>query len=535
LGNGRLPAEQGWQVGDYLLAAARADAGRPAVVCGAVELSYAAFAARAARLAAALAARGVGPGDRVAYLGPNCHALLEAYFGVPWAGAVLVPLHARLTRLELATLLRDAAPTALLADVAWVRRLLSESLAAIPIRIVVGAEGGADWLGYEALVGGREPEAGGQGIGVGAGGVGDSGRVAEMFYTSGSTGRPRAAMLTAGNLVANAAGVREALSLRPEDVVLHALSLFHANGWGFPHAAVMAGATQVVLRKFLPRAALTLAAARGATVTYVVPTMARALAEARGPTRRELARLRWLVVGGAASTPQLAAAAEERLGATFVGSYGLTETSPVLTLATLLPEMADWPREARLRQQAAAGRPTPAARLRVVDAAGRAVAADGAAVGEVQAAGPLVMAGYWQRPAETAGAFTPDGWLRTGDLATVDAWGYLRIVARQKELIDCGGDKVAPPEIERALAAHPAVREAAVVPVPHPRWGQAPAALVVLRPGAAADAAALRRHCARHLATFKVPRAIYLVARLPHTATGKLARGRLRVPTSTES
>jgi fatty-acyl-CoA synthase len=213
-----------------------------------------------------------------------------------------------------------------------------------------------------------------------------------------------------------------------------------------------------------------------------------------------------------------------------VGSYGLTETSPVLTLATLLPEMAAWPHDARLRQQAAAGRPTPAARLRVVDAAGRAVAIDGSAVGEVQAAGPLVMAGYWQRPAETAAAFTPDGWLRTGDLATVDPWGYLRIVARQKELIDCGGDKVAPAEIERILAAHPAVREAAVVPVPHARWGQAPAALVVLRRGAAADAAALRRHCARHLAAFKVPRAIHLVPRLPYTATGKLARGRLRVP-----
>jgi fatty-acyl-CoA synthase len=353
-----------------------------------------------------------------------------------------------------------------------------------------------------------------------------------MFYTSGSTGRPRAAMLTGANLAANAAGVRETLGLGPDDVVLHALSLFHANGWGFPHAAVMAGATQVVLRKFLPRAALTLAAARGVTGTYVVPAMARALVEARGPTRDELSRLRWLVVGGAASTPELALAAEERLGATFVGSYGLTETSPVLTLATLLPEMADWPRGERLRQQAAAGRPTPAARLRLVDAVGRMVPADGATVGEVQATGPLVMAGYWQRPAETAAAFTADGWLRTGDLATADAWGYLRIVARQKELIDCGGDKVAPAEIERVLAAHPAVREAAVVGMPHARWGQAPAALVVPRAGATLDAAALRRHCARYLAAFKVPRVIHVVPRLPHTATGKLARGRLRPPGS---
>jgi fatty-acyl-CoA synthase len=556
-------------VGDYLLAAARTDGGRLAVVCGAVELSYAAFAERAARLAGALAASGVAPSDRVAYLGPNCHALLEAYFGVPWAGAVLVPLHVRLTRPELAALLHDAAPTALLADAAVVRRLPTESLAAIPVRIVVGAEDGDGWLGYEGWLARAEPvvsrqlatvsgsgteRSGYMGLGIGPtiaalgtrrasrGAPADpvaaspaSARVTEMFYTSGSTGRPRAAMLTAGNLVANAAGVRDTLGLGPEDVVLHALSLFHANGWGFPHAAVMAGATQVVLRKFLPRAALALAAGRGATVTYVVPTMARALVEARGPAPRDLARLRWLVVGGAASTPELAAAAEARLGATFVGSYGLTETSPVLTLATLLPAMAEWPREARWRQQAAAGRPTPAARVQVVDATGQPVPADGAAVGEVQVAGDLVMAGYWQRPAETATAFTADGWLRTGDLATIDGWGYLRIVARQKELIDCGGDKVAPAEIERVLAAHPAVREAAVLAMPHARWGQAPTALVVLRPGAAADAVALRRHCARQLAAFKVPRAIHVVARLPHTATGKLARGRLHVPRADES
>src|SRR5439155_10567692 len=145
--------------------------------------------------------------------------------------------------------------------------------------------------------------------------------------------------LSGRNLLANADGVRRALDVQPDDVVLHALSLFHANGWGFPHAAVMAGATQVVLRKFVPTAALALARAERATITYVVPTMARALLEcrARAPATPTL---RWLVVGGAASTPELAAAAEARLGGTFVGSYGLTETSPVLTLATLLPEMA---------------------------------------------------------------------------------------------------------------------------------------------------------------------------------------------------
>jgi fatty-acyl-CoA synthase len=503
-------------VGDYLLAAAEAHGDRRAVVCGARELTYAAFAERVARLAGALRAHGVAPGDRVAYLGPNCHALLEAYFGVPWAGAVLVPLHVRLTRAELAGLLADAAPSALLVDSACVGRLPSAA-EQVPLRVVVGGEGAGGWLGYEAWLNAAVPTAPEPATPA---------TVAEMFYTSGSTGRPRAAMLTGRNLVANALGVRQMLGLGPDDVVLHALSLFHANGWGFPHAAVMAGAAQLVLRKFVPGHALALAAAGGATVSYVVPTMARSLVETRGPGRAALARLRCLVVGGAAATPELAAAVEDRLGTTFVGSYGLTEASPVLTLATLLPEMADWPRDARLRQQASAGRPTPAARLRLVDDAGHDVPPDGATAGEVLAAGDLVMAGYWRRPEETAAAVRA-GWLHTGDLATVDPWGYLRIVGRRKELIDCGGDKVAPQEIERVLAAHPAVREAAVVGVPHARWGQVPVAFVVLRRGADADETALRRHCARYLAAFKVPRAIRIVGRLPHTATGKIARARL--------
>ena len=505
-------------VGDSLRRAALEYGSRPAVLCGDVALSYAAFAERAARLAGALAAAGVRPGERVAYLGPNCHTLLEAYFGVPWCGAVLVPLHVRLARPELAALLRDAAPRAFLVDAASAGRLGAEALAGVPLRVVVGAEAApAGWQAYETWLGRASPldppDA-------------DPRAVAEMFYTSGSTGYPRGAMLTGRNLFANATGVREMLALDGDDVVLHALSLYHANGWGFPHAAILAGARQVILRKFLPRVALELIAGQRATVTYVVPTMARGLVETRGPTRAALASLRTLVVGGAASTPELAAAAEARLGAVFIGSYGLTETSPVLTLATLQPEMRDWSPERRWQQQASAGRPTPAARLRLVDEAGRQVPADGVSVGEVHAAGDLVMAGYWQRPAETAAA-CPDGWLRTGDLATVDAWGYLRVVARQKELIDRGGEKIAPAEVERVLAAHPAVREAAVVGVPHSRWGQAPEALVVLRAGADADATALRHHCARHLAAFKVPRAIRFVARLPHTATGKLARARL--------
>jgi fatty-acyl-CoA synthase len=506
-------------VGDSLRRAAREHGSRPAVRCGDVALSYAAFAERAARLAGALAAAGVEPGDRVAYLGPNCHALLEAYFGVPWCGAVLVPLHVRLARSELGALLGDAAPRALLADAGSASRLRPEALTDIPLRVVVGAEAApAGWQAYEQWLGHAAP------LDPPAA---DPQAVAEMFYTSGSTGYPRGAMLTGRNLIANAAGVREVLGLDGDDVVLHALSLFHANAWGFPHAAVLAGARQVILRKFLPRRALELIASQRATVTYVVPTMARGLVESRGPTRAALASLRWLVVGGAASTPALAAASEARLGGVFVGSYGLTETSPVLTLATLEPAMQDWPPERRWQQQASAGLPTPAARLRVVDEAGQPVPLDGATVGEVHAAGDLVMAGYWRRPDETAAA-CPDGWLRTGDLATVDAWGYLRVVARRKELIDSGGEKIAPAEVERVLAAHPAVREAAVVGVPHARWGQAPEALVVLRAGADADAATLRHYCARHLAAFKVPRAIRFVSRLPHTATGKLARGRLQ-------
>jgi fatty-acyl-CoA synthase len=507
-------------VGDHLLAAAHECGDRPAVACGALRLSYAAFADRAARLAGALVAGGIRPGDRVAYLGPNCHYLLEAYFGVPWAGAVLVPLHVRLARSELTKLLRDAEPRAILADAACLQRLTPESVARIPLRIVVGpsAIDTGDWRAAERWLAAASPHRGQPAAPE---------TIAEMFYTSGSTGEPRGAMLSQRNLAANATGVLRMLDLGPEDVVLHGLSLFHANGWGFPHAVVMARSRQVIVRKFVPRATLELAARHRATLTYVVPTMARGLVESRGPSRADLSSLRRIVVGGAASTPELAAAVEDRLGATFVGSYGLTETSPVLTLATLLPEMATWSRERRLRQQAAAGRATPSARLRLVAQDGSPVPADGVSVGEVQVTGDLVMAGYWRRPAETEAA-CPDGWLRTGDLATLDQWGYLRVVARTTELINRGGEKIAPAEVEGVLATHPAVRDAAVVGVPHARLGQVPEALVVLYPGREVDARALRHHCAEHLAPFKVPRSVRLVRRLPHTATGKLARRRLR-------
>jgi fatty-acyl-CoA synthase len=255
--------------------------------------------------------------------------------------------------------------------------------------------------------------------------------------------------------------------------------------------------------------------------------MARGLLETRTPDREQLGSLRALVVGGAVSTPQLAQQVETRLGATFVGSYGLTETSPVLTLATLLPEMDHWSAEQRLVQQSSAGRPTPAARLRVVDSSGAPVAQDGTSVGEVQVAGDLVMQGYWRLPDETAAVYR-DGWLHTGDLATIDRWGYLRIVDRIKALINCGGEMVAPAEVQQVLMLHPAVREAAVIGVPHPRWGQVPEARVVLEPGHSVTDLALRRHCAAHLSTYKVPRKIRFLSRLPHTATGKLARSRIR-------
>jgi fatty-acyl-CoA synthase len=307
-----------------------------------------------------------------------------------------------------------------------------------------------------------------------------------------------------------------------DDVVLHTIPLFHVNGWGTPHYLTGLGGVHVMLPRFDAEEVLRLLERERVTRLFLVPTMATALLASPSLDGRDLSALRQISVGGAPAAPSLLAEMERRFGCDAICGYGLTESSPQLTKAL------DKPGEARsAARRATTGLPILGVDLRVLDDAGREVPWDGATPGEVCVRSNHVMAGYWNRPDETAAALA-GGWLHTEDIAVVDPAGYLTIVDRKKDLIISGGENISSVEVEKVLAAHPAVLEVAVVGAPHERWGEVPRAWVVLRPGATVATDELVAWARERLAGFKVAKDVRVVDELPKGGTGKVLKHVLR-------
>lgn len=501
---------------DFLLRARRLFPDRVGVIDGDLRLTYRAYAERCDQLAKALVSDlGVVPGDRVAWLGGNTHELLEAYYGVLLAGAILVPLNIRLSSPELRTMLDDCGA----------RVLIRHPDQTDPLTAAPDGDGGHGpdtglrqvVLGprYEALLAARPagafvaPEV-------------DERSVAEIFYTSGSTGAPKGAMLTHRGLYLHAVHSALTNGIGGDDVVLHTIALFHVNGWGTPHYLTALGGVHVMLPRFAPADVLALIEAEGVTRLFLVPAMATALLQHDAFERFDLSSLRQISVGGAPTPAPLLAEIEARFRCTAICGYGMTESSPTLTRSLDKPG-----EEPSLARRATTGLPILGVDVRVLGPADEEVPWDAATPGEVCVRSNHVMAGYWNDPGATAETLR-GGWLRTGDVATVDPDGYLTIVDRTKDLIISGGENVSGVEIEKALAEHPAVLEAAVVGTADDRWGEVPRAFVVLRPGAPATADELREHVRSRLAHFKAPRDVVLVVELPRTGTGKVAKPILR-------
>lgn len=516
----------------FLLHAAAEYGGKVGVVDGERRLTYAEVSERARRLAGALAKLGIGRGDRVATLSFNCHQLLEAYYGVPMAHAVLLSLNVRLSAEEQAYILDHSGTRIVMFDpeLLPVATALREALPGIQWIALSPVADLPEWVHpkvYDELLAEAEPAE----IDITSY---DENSAAELFYTSGSTGAPKGVVLNHRTIYLHALYTELGRRRGPmahaadEAVELHTIPLFHANGWGRPHTVTFGGGRHVMMR-FEPRKVCELVEAERVTSFSMVPTMATAMVHFPDLGKYDLSSLEDVTMGGAPSSPALVKQVEQALGCRAHCGYGLTETSPVATHADMKSTLGEMTDEERIRRQAMTGRPHPMVEVSVVDAEGHEIPRDLAAVGEVLIRGDLVMDGYWREPDATAQAIE-NNWLHTGDMACWDEHNYVLIVDRKKDIIISGGENISSIEIEKVIAAHPAVYEAAVVGVPDEKWGEAPRAFVVLKPGQAATEDEIRGFVREHLANFKTPKAVEFLEELPKGSTGKILKRALREP-----
>lgn len=501
--------------------------GKTGIVCGEKRFTYLEFSQRCDRLSSALSRLGAKPGHRVAFLSYNCHRLLEAYYAVPQIGAVLLPLNTRLCMAEFLSIFRDSAPCMIIFDPEFSEAVetLAKGCASVDHAICTGSPRPA-WAyekTYEELIECSAPK---QFDWTAI----DENSAAELFYTSGTTANPKGVVLTHRNLYLHALYVAHAQKLGDEDVGTYAVPLFHVNSWGAPHTLTLSGARHAVLRKFTPPSLLDLIQKERITRLQVVPAMAIALINHPGFAQYDVSSVKEVMIGGAPSNVALIRQVEEIFpGAVVAGGYGLTETSPVVTIAYIKDHLKGEPPERRLKRQASAGYVIAGTETRVVDPQGHDVPPDGQTPGELLIRGDTVMEGY-RNQAEESARVLRGGWLHTGDLATVDEDGYVLIVDRLKDIVLSGGENIATAEVERVIDQHPAVLECAVIAIPDARWGEVPLALVTLRAGCAATEAEIIAHCRRGLAGFKIPKGVEFRESLPKGGTGKILKRLLREP-----
>ncbi len=491
------------------LAARRPDA--PALTCGDVAWTFGDLDVRSSRTAQALVAEGVRQGDRVGVLARNCPEFYELIFACSKAGAILVGLNWRLSASEIEAIVADATPTLIVVGAAGEAEKLSPAALATPglRRTVVLGEAYEAWRASAPA--------------ADTGHVGGPDDVAMLLYTSGTTGLPKGAMLTNRNLV-HTRRLGEAWGMGEASVNLVAMPMFHIGGSGYGSSTMLVGGHTVLMREVnLPLIVRTMERHR-VTHAFFVPTVVQGLLEVPEIATADLSSMRLLMYGASPIGESLLRRALDRLSCDFMQAYGMTETAGTVVILEPDAHRLDTDAKDRLRS---CGRAMPFAEIRITDPASGTEAPTGA-VGEIWVRSAMVMKGYWNNPAATAEAITPDGWLRTGDAAYRDADGYIYLFDRYKDLIISGGENIYPAEVENALLSHPAVSEVAVIGVPHPRWGETPRAIVVPRDGPPPSEADLIAFARSGLAHYKCPTSVVFADTLPRNASGKLLKRELR-------
>jgi len=498
---------------------------KKAVIDGEKEFTYEEFGERTDRLAVALHEAGIRKGDHVAVMLPNTHSMLECFYGICQLGAVMVPLNYRISAEDMEYIINHSDAKMLIVDEQFTGPIkeVKDNLSLEEI-IVVAVEG------YESAVKGIDYEA----FLEHASNISppvvemDENQLLTLNYTSGTTSKPKGVMLTHRGNYLNAANFMYHLGVKHDDVYLHTLPMFHANGWGGVWAITAAGATHVCLRKVDPPQILDLFEDKKISLLCGAPTVVNMLINDPKAKETEVKTKPRMATAGAPPAAAFIHKAQDILGLNMIHVYGLTETSPFILYN-------EWKKE--FDEKSADEQATIKARqgielafngeTKVVQQDEKEVAWNGKELGEIVTRGNVVMDGYYKDPEKTAEAMK-DGWFYTGDLAVTYPDGYIEIQDRVKDLIISGGENISSTEVEGVLYKHPDVMETAVIAIPDEKWGEVPKAIIVLHENAQVTEQEIIDYCRDNIAHFKAPKAVEFVEELPKTATGKLQKFRLR-------
>jgi fatty-acyl-CoA synthase len=510
---------------EFARRARRLYANREAVIDGDLRLTYGQFLERCDRWSSALQRLGVKQGDRVAYIAPNTHAQLESFYSVLQIGAILVPVNYRLTADDFSYIIQHSGAKLVCAHPDYLEAVDSirsqipkvEHFVALHDTATKARDG---WLDYETILKTSPAEFDRPTI--------QENDLATINYTSGTTSRPKGVMITHRNAYMNVVGTLVHFHMTPADRYLWTLPMFHANGWTFIWTVTAVGATHICLPKVEARLALEKINQEQVTFLSAAPTVLIFLANAPEELRRTVRPGVRVVTAGAPPAAATIERIENEFGWTVNHVYGLTETSPFITICEPRPEHQKLSLRERCELKARQGvELIISGEVRVLDEKGNEVPHDGQTMGEIAAAGNVIMKGYYNDPEATAKAIR-NGWFYSGDGAVVHPDGYIEIRDRLKDVIISGGENISSVEVESILLRHPAIQEVAVAGFPHEKWGEAARAFVVLRSGQTATEEELREFARANMAHFKVPHSFTFLAELPKTATGKIQKYVLR-------
>jgi O-succinylbenzoate-CoA ligase len=485
-----------------------------AVVCNGTKFTYQQFYNRVGKLTNALLESGIGKTDKVAILHKNCHYYLESYYGVMHSGAALVPLNHYLSVDDLVFILNDSESELLIIDDKFSKKV-DDTIERLQKEIkIINTE-----KEYEKFLASRSSSL--PTIDV------EKDDIAQIYYTSGTTGRAKGVVLSHKNVYLHSKYTIKELSLKENDVWLHAAPLFHlADAWA-TWAISLVGGTHVLNSDFDPKKIYKCIEKQKVTLTNLVPTMYYRLINHPEVNNYDYSSLRVLLSGGAPISPTLIQRIIETFKCDYIQTYGMTETSPFLTMSILRDHLCSLPYEEQLKYKATTGRRFIGVELKVVNEKGEEVKQNHKEVGEIIVRGETITKGYWRLPQETKKVFK-NGWLYTGDMAIIDEEGYVTIVDRKGDMIITGGENVYSIEVENVLYKHPLILEAAIIGIPDAEWGEIVTAVVVLNKGKEATEKEIIEFCKKRIAAYKIPKSVKFLDSLPKLGSGKISKKRLK-------